>query len=262
MPSFLTVLAEEPKVANDTKAIEEEVYVPSDLYDAVRVLKDKVSDEAKKKIRAGEIDPASTHMGLGMWVRNRWCRRPESRLSAYFCANGIYGYDSMSMYIINALFHEIRGEKYDLLEMMRENSKKRPWYHRGIMEGDKYATDRFQAALYSRLDYDEKKNVVSTDLIWNPDDGKIYLVKTNAKPRIASDIEIADLRGDTAHWLYSDSDRRILEEMRKLSKEERLERIKAMREELRLKLDIFPRARDPEGVDKMPDYISDPFNED
>jgi len=121
---------------------------------------------------------------------------------------------------------------------------------------EKVTEDRYLAVLYFRIDDDEKKkNIMTTRLSWHPDDGMIYLIHCGGVPRIASDKEIADLRADKTHWLFSDTEERILEELRKLSKTDRLQRIKGMDEVTRRKVDIFPRDKDPTGIDK----IIDPF---
>ncbi|MEM9283443.1 MAG: DUF6794 domain-containing protein [Verrucomicrobiota bacterium] len=235
-------------------------YIPIDLADAVRVLHESVPFASQAKIKRGEIEASSMHHGLGRVLRNRWGLWSGSRLVDYFEERGVGGADTISSYILEAFCRDLRGREYDLLQMMRDSNRDSPSYRSAIMNGSEIAKDRCEAIFYSRLDYDQEKRIVWTALIWNPDDGKSYLIDQGVDLRIASDEDIANLRKDEAHWLFSELERELLQSLYEMSKEDRLVKIKTLEENLRWKIDgILPRAKEPDGIDKTDDSLRDPF---
>ena len=112
------------------------------------------------------------------------------------------------------------------------------------------------AVLFRKFDYDEKKRIVSTSLLWNPADGKIYLaVRSNR--RLATEREVIQFRESKGGWNFTPEEEKILADLRSATPQERLATIKGMKEVDRWKFDgLLPRAKDPEGLDKEPD---DPF---
>lgn len=239
-------------------AKKEATYIPKDLDDAVRELHKFIQSEDKAQIRNGEIGAIHMHFGLGVGLRNRWGLWGGSRLANYFTKNGIGHPDSMSGYILEAFVRDVRGKEYDLLELMRDQAKEWPAFHAAVIEGDRIVEDRSQAILYSRLDYDAEKRVVSTSLLWHPDDGHAYLVKGNEDPRRASSEEIAKFLEDSEHALFSTTEFEILTRLRALSLDQRLDLIRDLDEATRNKIDgILPRSRDPWGLDKAANI--DPF---
>ena len=195
----LCATAQEETTKQGEAAKEEGTYIPKDLNDAVRELNKIIRPEDKERIKSGEIDAIGMHMGLGMGLRNRWGLWRGSRLANYFNQNGVGHPDSMSHFILEAFCRDLRGKEYDLLAMMRDQAREWPAFHAAIMEGDRMVEDRYQAILYSRLDYDAEKRVVSTLLLWNPDDGHVYLVEGSAEPRRASSEVVVNFLEDKEH---------------------------------------------------------------
>lgn len=236
----------------------DENYIPADLQDAVRVLKGKIGKKDQEKIKKGEINAIGMHFGLGMSLRNSWGLWGGSRLAKYFNDNGIGHPDNMSGYILEAFCRDLRGEDYDLLQIMRDKAKEWPAFHAAIMEGGRMVEDRYQAILYSRLDYDDDQRIILTSLLWHPDDGKVYLTKGNAQRRLASSEVVAELLKDEEHALFSKKEIKILDRLREMTPDQRLELIRELDEAARKKIDgILPRTKDPEGLDH--DVNVDPF---
>lgn len=243
-----------PKVAEPTE--EEKIYIPKDLDDAVRELNKRIRPEDKELIKKGEIDTGDMHFGLGMGLRNSWGLWGDSRLAAYFKEQGITHPDDMSGYVLDAFCRNLRGQKHDLLSIMRENSKEWPTYHQRMADDGDAEEGRMHAVLFRKFDYDEKKRIVSTSLLWNPADGKIYLaVRSNR--RLATEREVIQFRESKGGWNFTPEEEKILADLRSATPQERLATIKGMKEVDRWKFDgLLPRAKDPEGLDKEPD---DPF---
>ena len=246
-----------PKDAEPTQ--EEEIYIPKDLDDAVRELNKLIRPEDKELIKRGEIDSADMHFGLGMGLRNSWGLWGGSQLAVYFKQQGITHPDSMSGYILDAFCRNLRGQKHDLLSIMHDNAKEWPTYHQRTSDDREAEEGRTQAILFRKFDYDEEKRVVSTSLLWNPEDGKIYL-EERSKSRLATEQEVKQFRESNEGWNFTPEEEKILANLRSATPEERLVTIKGMNEEDRWKFDgLLPRAKDPEGLDKEPD---DPFGDD
>ncbi len=256
---LLPATAQEDAPKDAKPAEEEEIYIPKDLDDAVRELNKLIRPEDKELIKTGEIDSVDMHFGLGMGLRNAWGLWGGSRLAVHFREQGITHPDNMSGYILDAFCRNLRGQKHDLLSIMRENAKKRPAYHKRIADDGNAEEGRTQAILFRKFDYDEKKRVVSTSLLWNPKDGKIYL-EERSKSRLATEQEVKQFREANEGWNFTPEEERVLANLRSATPQERLATIKGMNEEDRWKFDgLLPRARDPEGLDKVPD---DPFGDD
>ncbi len=116
---------------------------------------------------------------------------------------------------------------------------------------------KVQAVLFRSLDYDSKFRVVSTSLLWNPDDGRTYL-EVGLDKRLATEREIKQFRESKAGWNFTTEEEKVLAVLRSATPDERLQLIKKMTEEQRRKFDgLLPRAKDPEGLDKRP---PDPFD--
>jgi len=254
---YATAQEQRPKQVDSTG--KEETYIPKDLADAVCELGKLIRSEDKELIKKGEIESGEMHFGLGMGLRNSWGLWVGSRLAVYFKEQGITHPDSMSSYILDAFCRNLRGQKYDLLSIMRENAKEWPTFQQPVEgDGDEQVRKR-EAVLFHKFDYDEKEHVVSTSLLWNPDDGKIYLEKASER-RLATDPEIKQFRESKEGWNFRSDEEKTLEDLRAASESERLVKIKSMTEEQRSKFDgLLPRATDPEGIDKLPS--GDPFAE-
>ncbi|MDF1816591.1 MAG: hypothetical protein P1V20_30595 [Verrucomicrobiales bacterium] len=232
---------------------EEEKYVPKDLKDAVRVLTDEIDPADQQKIRTGELE--NLHFSLGMGLRNGWGLWADSRLSVYFKKNGISHPDNMSGYIIAAFTRSLKEESYDLLEMIREGDKESPRYHYPILTGRIIDRERRLAILFERKDYDEAGYIRSTKLLWNPDDGKIYLKVGDFKKRIAAPQKIKELKDDAEHWNFTKEDIELLEELKRLGKNKRREKIDQMDSNRRKRIDgILPRAQ---SADEQESYHFD-----
>lgn len=241
---------------------EEETYIPKDLDDAVRELNKLIQAEDKELIKKGEIDSGDMHFGLGRGLRNSWGLWGGSRLAVYFKEQGITHPDSMSGYILDAFCRDLRGQKHDLLSIFRANAKDGPTYQQPLVVDGEPQEGTMQAVLFREFNYDKKKRVVTTSLLWNPDDGKTYL-EVGSDRRLAEEQEIKQFRELKEGWNFTTEEEEILAGLRSATPEERLEQIKRMTVEQSLKFDgLLSRAKDPEGLDKEPDDpFFDPFAE-
>ena len=98
-----------------TSAEEAERYIPSDLDDAIRHLKETLpTDDIESLKKAGERDLARLHFGFGMGLRNSWELWGGSRLAKWFNGVGIMHPDDMSGIIIESLVRDLRGVERDL----------------------------------------------------------------------------------------------------------------------------------------------------
>jgi hypothetical protein len=234
------------------EAKKEETYIPIDLDDAVRQLNKQIRPEDKELIRKGEIDSGGMHLGLGMGLRNSWGLWHGSRLAEFFQQQRIMHPDSMSDIILDAFCRNLRGQKHDLLSIMREKAKQWQTFHVNAAGGGEGKEGNLQALLFRQLDYDEKKNVVATSLLWNPEDGKTYLESGTGR-RLATEQEIKRFRETKEGWNYTLEEEEVLAGLRSATPEERLAVIRDMSEEDRWKFDkLLPRPKDPEGIDKEP----------
>ncbi len=100
----------------DTVSAEEaERYIPTDLDDAIRHLKEAMpTDDIELLKKASDGDLAGLHFGFGMGLRNSWGLWGGSRLAQWFNSVGIMHPDDMSGIIIESLARDLRGEERDL----------------------------------------------------------------------------------------------------------------------------------------------------
>lgn len=87
--------------------------IPESLDDAVTVLYNFLTDEAKDQIRK---KMPNVHFGSGMQVRNNWGLWQGSVLAKWFNERGIFHADDMSGLIFTALEKRVREENFDFDE--------------------------------------------------------------------------------------------------------------------------------------------------
>jgi len=108
-----------PACAQDARPDEEaeasEPYVPVDLDDAIRHLKETLPPEDIEFLKtASEGEIVRLHSGFGMGLRNGWGLWAGSRLAEWFNSIGIYHPDDMSAIVTDSLVRELRGEPIEL----------------------------------------------------------------------------------------------------------------------------------------------------
>jgi hypothetical protein len=89
-------------------------YIPLDLNDAVRVLKEELSKKDLEAIRKCANENAVTgltHFTLGRGLRNSWGLWADSRLAQWFAGQRVLHPDEMSARIITALWYELNGKQ-------------------------------------------------------------------------------------------------------------------------------------------------------
>jgi hypothetical protein len=86
--------------------------VPSNLDEAVKVLKDSLTEEDLNEIRRPMSVSTQCHFGYGMAMRNAWSLwDTETRLVKWFKDNyGVEHADDISGIILECLWNDVRGE--------------------------------------------------------------------------------------------------------------------------------------------------------
>lgn len=103
------------------------VYIPKDIEEAIDTL-DVVLSEKDKKYVADSLSLesfcATTHMSLGMWIRNNWGLWGGSRLQRYFTERNVYHPDDMSDKILNAFYKKkIKGMEYSFEDSITQDTQ-------------------------------------------------------------------------------------------------------------------------------------------
>lgn len=96
------------------------IYIPKDIFEAIDTLDTFLSTEDKQYVTDSlSLDAflGSTHMGLGMWMRNYWGLWGGSRLQRYFRDRQVFHPDDMSGEILKAYYKKkIQGMDYSVEE--------------------------------------------------------------------------------------------------------------------------------------------------
>jgi hypothetical protein len=101
-------------------APESEIYIPSDLDDAMTQLDRILRSEDLDTMRTGtEDDMAQYHFGLGMWLRNNWGLWAGSRLARWFNERRIRHPDAMSGIILDSYWRRLHDTPVDLEGQVR-----------------------------------------------------------------------------------------------------------------------------------------------
>lgn len=99
---------------------EKDIYIPKDLDDCFTELRKILPKETVEKMKIGtEEDMIQYHMGLGMWLRNSWIRRKDSRLGKWFVEKGIRHPDDMSGIILNSFWRHLNNQPIKLDEQIK-----------------------------------------------------------------------------------------------------------------------------------------------
>jgi hypothetical protein len=95
-------------------------YIPTDVTDAVRVLKKELDPAYLATIKKPKPDEEYDLFFLGTGLRNSWGLWRDSRLKKWFQAHGVGAPEDMTAIIINALQADLRGEPFDLDKELKE----------------------------------------------------------------------------------------------------------------------------------------------
>jgi len=100
------------------------VYIPTDIYDAIRELEKMLHPALIEKIKncSGKHELVGEyHYSLGMWIRNNWGLWQESRLAQHL-ASIVPGFESdyMSSFILECFWKHLNGQ---LLESRFSNPR-------------------------------------------------------------------------------------------------------------------------------------------
>jgi hypothetical protein len=90
------------------------VYIPTDIYDAIRELEKMLHPTLIEEIKncSGKNELVGEyHYSLGMWMRNNWGLWQGSRLAQYLASIG-HGYeaDYMSGFILECFWRHLNGQ--------------------------------------------------------------------------------------------------------------------------------------------------------
>ncbi len=96
-------------------------YKPVNLDEAVLQLDKILHDTTKQKILAMTEDQfiASSHMDLGMSIRNNWGLWKGGQLSKYFNSIGIYHPDDMSGIILTSYYRQLHGQDREIEKQVK-----------------------------------------------------------------------------------------------------------------------------------------------
>ncbi len=92
-------------------------YVPADLDDAIRVLKQNLTPDQREAIKAS---PILCHRSIGMGIRNSWGLWRDSSLARWFLEKGVQHPDSMSGIILDAFAAHAAGLPFDLDQAVQQ----------------------------------------------------------------------------------------------------------------------------------------------
>jgi len=96
------------------------IYIPKDIGEAIDTLDTILSAEDKQYVTDSlslEAFVASTHWGLGMWMRNNWGLWGGSRLQRFFRDRQVFHPDDMSCEILKAYYKKkIQGLEYSVAD--------------------------------------------------------------------------------------------------------------------------------------------------
>ncbi len=106
------------------------VYIPKDVADAIREIKDLSPQDGLESYRdiSDELEAAKKiHFGLGRWITVNWNFYDGSRLSHHLKDKGILHPDDMAKYLLVMLHRDLnnRSESDEaLIKMLAEERKK------------------------------------------------------------------------------------------------------------------------------------------
>ncbi len=96
------------------KVLGEKGYMPKTMEECLSQLKAELPESSKKAFKEGkEDDPVQGHLGLGMWIRNKWGLRSNSDLAKYFRPYGYYRGEAISDVILSTFWRELNGKPLD-----------------------------------------------------------------------------------------------------------------------------------------------------
>ena len=96
------------------------IYIPVNLEDCIRNLKELLSEEDKNIIlKWKEEECCKLHFSLGMWLRNNWGLWEDSHLSKWFNENGVKHADDMSSIIITSFWRDMHNKPIKLDEQIK-----------------------------------------------------------------------------------------------------------------------------------------------
>ncbi len=225
-----------------------EEQIPKTFDEALEALGKLVSEDDQTRIAKGEIDPVDMHFGLGMSLRNNWKLWHDSELAKYLKRRGFEHPDGMSGVLLKGFCLKLQGEKYDLLSVIQaSNQELEQSFVDFIPDSNKSLAARAGAILFRKYSYGPEQTIVEESLVWHPETGKIHL-KIDGEWKELVEEGIAVFEQSRENWLFNDRERKILEELRLESPEERWVRFESMSESRAWKFsglfDVAARSQD------------------
>jgi len=104
----------------------ESFYIPKNLEDCFIQLDKILSEEDKNFIKklGNRNETFTLHFTLGLWIRNNWIYRKDSRLSSYF-SNKVIHEDDISGIIIQFYYDWLNNNNEEWQEWI--NNKNKSW---------------------------------------------------------------------------------------------------------------------------------------
>ena len=104
---------------NCDTAFPDAIYIPSDIYDAIKELDKMLTPEFKAYFRSTPMDRLfEFHFGIGLWMRNYWGLWANSRLYKYFESMGLFHPDDISSTILQCYWRHLNGAELCLQELV------------------------------------------------------------------------------------------------------------------------------------------------
>ena len=96
------------------------VYIPKNIEEAFIELGKIVGNEGANEIRTSPDENMSEyHLGLGVWLRNKWGLWEGSSMTNYFKELGICHPDDMTGIILTTFWRKVNNQAINLQELIR-----------------------------------------------------------------------------------------------------------------------------------------------
>ncbi len=107
------------------------VYIPRDLYDAFRVLDEKISERSKEKLLSVDEETAwrKLFFSFGRWMMVNWAFYEGSRFEHYLRELGLGHPDDMVRFMIVTYHRHLSGKPLQVKELVAELAEERRKAH-------------------------------------------------------------------------------------------------------------------------------------